>query len=130
MIFSVVFRADKKSDGCTSPIDNVYKEKRDHFFLWLCFRYEETSPHLSIRTSLHILLATSGHMPFLNQSLVKRIVLFLDQSAPLLELMMELFLFEVCGYMKEEYIFAQIIVLFGKHKGQPKLYIIHLNELN
>lgn len=42
---------------------------------------------------------------------------------------MELFLFEVCGYMKE-YISAQIIVLFGKHKGQPKVHIIHLNELN
>lgn len=56
-------------------------------------------------------------MSFLNQSLGKRIRLFLDLSGPLLELDVELFLFKVHSYMEEEYISKQIIFLFGNRKG-------------
>lgn len=38
--------------------------------------------------------------------------------------MVELFLFEVHGYMEEEYISEQIIVLFGKQKATKSIHYI------
>lgn len=63
-------------------------------------------------------------MPFPNKSLGKRIVLLLDKSSPLLELTVELFLFEVHGYMEEEYISEQIIVLSGIHRATKSVHYI------
>lgn len=60
--FTVVPRRRESITSCDSVLD------------------ERKLPQISIRTSLHILLAGSSHIAFLNQSLGKKVVLFLDQS--------------------------------------------------